>query len=147
MRRPEQRLWDRMRRALAPAGFVLNRVENLIGVGDPDVEVITLDGRYSKIELKAREEPPARPSTPFLGDKHGLTREQRNFLRRWAEHNGNAYVLIGAGIGHACQQVLVHVPPRDPGLVDEINGLSWTRLRAIAQAESWHGIELALRGV
>lgn len=62
-------------------------VENLVGVGTPDVNYV---GGW--IELKVLEKWPVRPSTPVRLPK--LTQEQRIWLaRRWAR-DGQAHLLL-----------------------------------------------------
>lgn len=140
MRLPEHRLWDRFRRNSARLGMLLNRVENLVGVGDPDVETIAVGGVVSKVELKAVETPPKRATTPLLG-RDGLTAEQRNFMIRWTSHGGRGFVLIGVGVGPAAEQHLVS------GVhADEINSWPLVEVRRRALASDWLLINRILRG-
>lgn len=76
MRKSEQKLWDAMKRR-APQGWWLQRVENLMGAGMPDVLVVSPTGRSCWIELKAPTKP-KRPTTPLLGNG-GLRCEQINW--------------------------------------------------------------------
>ena len=138
MRLPEQRLWDRFRRN--SGRLWLNRVENLVGVGDPDVETIAVGGIVSKVELKAKETPPKRATTPLLG-RDGLTVQQRNFMLNWVQHGGRGFVLIGIGIGSSAEQHLlsgVHA--------DEVNNWSLAEIRRRAAASEWPAINRILRG-
>ena len=75
MRLPEQRLWDTMR-GNRPRGFVLERVENIVGDGMPDVYV-TAPAVSVWVELKAPN-PPKREATRVLGDE-GLRQSQKNW--------------------------------------------------------------------
>lgn len=140
MRLKEQRLWDRMKRNVSHPKLFLNRIENRVGVGDPDVEALA-HGVYSKVELKAVDKPPARANTPLLGDE-GLNLSQRNFLYAWAERGGRSFVLIGIGKGPSAEQYLI------PGrLCDSINDMSLAEVQTTALAFTWPRIQQILMGV
>jgi hypothetical protein len=97
MRLKEQRLWDRMRSNLlrhSGGGLQLQRIENMVGNGIPDV----LACRASKVtfmELKVASGIPVRATTSLLGDAEGLNAEQRNWHLDWAKHGGRSWVVIG----------------------------------------------------
>jgi hypothetical protein len=132
VRLPEQLLWDRMRRNLWPAVW-LNRIENLCGVGDPDVEALC-NGHYSKIELKAQLTAPARVDTPLLGGE-GLSIEQRNFMLGWLRHGGRGFVLVGLGKGREAQQFLL-----EGSCAESINAMPVVKLAEFALATDWDNI-------
>lgn len=90
MRLPEQRLWDTMRNN-KPPGIVLERVENVVGVGTPDVYVQAMN-RATWVELKAPNAP-KRESTRVMGDE-GLRQEQKNWHIRASRLGLPTYVLI-----------------------------------------------------
>lgn len=92
MRKPEQRLWDNMRNALG-GKFYLERHENAVGFGRPDVDVM-YRGVTLPVELKARENYPARTTTPILGSAHGLNLNQRNWWLTWYRCGGCGYIII-----------------------------------------------------
>src|SRR4051812_8876007 len=100
MRLKEQRLWDRMR-GHRPPDVRLERVENMLDEGFPDVVVKAPEAVPSMCELKAMLMLPVRVSTPVFGDKEGLTVGQRNWLNDWHKHNGRAVVLASACEGAA----------------------------------------------
>lgn len=129
MRKVEQRLWDRFRSNLGEK-MLLNRIENAIGAGDPDVEALC-NGVFSKIELKARETPPMRAETPLLG-RDGLNPQQRNFLRRWTQYGGRGFILIGIGRGSTVRQFLLHGQ-----LCDRVNEMTLVEIEGHAIARSW----------
>lgn len=129
MRKPEQRLWDRMRNALGTLTR-LERVENVVTVGMPDV-VSCVEGSVVWVELKAVEVFPHRPSTAVLGNK-GLSREQKNWHLDWARWGGRSYVLIGVGSKHLFLISGVHA--------DEINDMPHNELLLHSCAESWPAI-------
>lgn len=93
MRKKEQRLWDRFRAKVTGVG--LNRVENVVQVGFPDVLSVGC-GQVFAVELKAVEKYPARPKTPILG-REGLSQDQKNWHLEWQRHGGLSLLLIGVG--------------------------------------------------
>jgi hypothetical protein len=90
MRKQEQRLWDTMRKN-APPGLHLERVENAVGDGTPDVHYMK-KGSLGWIELKAPKRP-AKETTRLLGDE-GLRISQENWLGVATFFEIPAYVLI-----------------------------------------------------
>jgi hypothetical protein len=128
-----------MKRNLAHPELLLNRIENRVGVGDPDVEALARSV-YSKVELKAVDKAPARPSTPLLGDE-GLNISQRNFLCKWTVRGGRSFILIGIGKGAAAEQILI-----DGRHFDTVNGMTLAELRAEGLAFTWPSIQKILMG-
>lgn len=96
MRKPEQRFWDRTRRVLEQH-LHLERIENVVGVGTPDVWVLSHANRVTPLELKAVQGFPARPLTRVLGPKVGLSRDQRNWHMAWQQAGGQSAILVGVG--------------------------------------------------
>lgn len=96
MRRPEAKFWDRVKRNLKKYPIFLNRVENIVGTGDPDVEALA-NGLCTKIELKAVLNAPKRHDTPLLGDSHGTLQTQRNWHLEWQRYKGRSIFLVGVG--------------------------------------------------
>jgi hypothetical protein len=90
MRLPEQRLWDTMR-ANKPRGFVLERVENIVTDGMPDVYVMA-PAVATWVELKAPN-PPKREATRVLGDE-GLRQSQKNWHIRASRLALPTWILI-----------------------------------------------------
>ena len=94
MRKPEQLLWDAMKQH-TPAALWLQRVENVVGEGMPDVYV-GCSGKW--VELKAAERIPIKSTTPLLG-RGGMRQSQIN----WHLKNASlvdaplSYVLVSAG--------------------------------------------------
>lgn len=141
MRLKEQRLWDRAQKHLACPEIWLRRIENQVSVGDADVEIIRDGGNVAQMELKAVLEVPRRASTPLLGEKNGLTVEQRNFLLRYNRMNGDTFVLIGTGYGPTAAQYLL-----GGWMADEINNMTLSQVREFALASDWNRIRKALIG-
>lgn len=92
MRKPEQKLWDRMRHALKDQIY-LERIENVVNPGRPDVDALW-DGIVLPIELKALENFPQRSGTPVLGTK-GLNQNQLNWWLNWRRWGGSGFIVIG----------------------------------------------------
>lgn len=93
-RLPEQRLWDRLRKAAA-GKLHAERIENLVGVGRPDVDTL-VGGNFVPIELKQVPGWPKRPSTKVLGRK-GLSQEQKNWHLNWRRWGGSSLIVVGVG--------------------------------------------------
>lgn len=108
-RRPEQRLWDRLRKAAA-GKLHTERIENLVGVGRPDVDTL-VDGSFVPIELKQVDGWPVRANTRVLG-KDGLSQVQKNWHLNWQNWGGTSMVVVGVG-----EEVFVFSGER----ADEIN--------------------------
>lgn len=70
------------------------RVENLVGVGTPDVSY-TIAGVAGRIENKFSPRHPVYESTPVLGRKNGLRRSQVIWAYRQLRAGGIVFLLIG----------------------------------------------------
>lgn len=130
MRKTEQRLWDRMRKhaaALAPK-LRLERVENLVGVGMPDVLAIA-SGRVVWLELKSVDAYPAREFSRVLGATKGLSVAQRNWHYEWYAHSGKSFVVVGVGTAD-----VFAIPG---ALADSINFMTHKDLQRQCAADSW----------
>lgn len=123
MRKQEQRLWDRMRRALA-TDLYLERVENVVSAGRPDVDVMW-GGVTMPVELKTVAVWPRRASTPVLSHAK-LNRNQINWWLRWRRWGGVGRILVGVG------GELFAVPGE---FSDHIN--SFTRARLLPYRVTW----------
>lgn len=94
MRKPEQRLWDKLRGACT--GRVrTERIENLVGVGRPDVDTLVA-GSFVPVELKQVDGWPARAATRVLGDA-GLSQVQKNWHLDWRNWGGTSLIVVGVG--------------------------------------------------
>lgn len=94
MRRPEQRLWDRLRKA-AMGKVHTERIENIVGVGRPDVDTLVA-GSFVPVELKQVQGWPKRANTRVLGDK-GLSQVQKNWHLIWRRWGGTSLIVVGVG--------------------------------------------------
>lgn len=122
MRLKEQRLWDRMR-SHRPEDVRLERVENIMVDGFPDVLAKPRDAAPIVCELKAVMMLPAKPTTRVFGDD-GLRVDQRNWLLDWHKYNGRAIIL-----GSACEGAAALHWALPAELADEFNGMTLQQLR------------------
>jgi len=90
MRQKEQKLYDAFRDA-NPGRVWLQRIENLLGSGMPDIHY-SGGGSVGWIELKAPIAP-VRRTTRLLGTD-GLNKDQINWHLYYAQHGGISWVLI-----------------------------------------------------
>lgn len=93
-RRPEQRLWDRLRKVAANR-LHTERIENIVGVGRPDVDTLVA-GSFVPIELKQIDNWPVRSSTKVLG-RNGLSQVQKNWHLIWRRWGGTSLIVVGVG--------------------------------------------------
>lgn len=133
MRNKEQRLWDAMKRNL-PAGLWMQRIENVVGEGMPDVYV-GASGKW--VELKAPSAVPARASTRLLGSE-GLRPSQINWHLKNAacEKSPESFILI-----RTPDQELLLI---SGSLAETVNEMPLSLLRDISRARTWAEIERAL---
>ena len=131
-RKTEQRLWDRMRTNAAKSGHFMRmmRVENLVGVGMPDVLVIR-NGLVTWCELKSVDAPPARSTTRVLGAR-GLSVAQRNWHYDWYMHGGYSIILVGVG-----PTAIFAIPGK---LAAEVNEMTSTELLRRCVASNWYAL-------
>ena len=133
MRKKEQLLWDAMKRNL-PEALWMQRVENLVGDGMPDVYV----GRSGAwVELKAPGRIPVRPQTPLLG-KEGLRQSQINwFLKHTTMAQApEAFILI-----RTVERHLIMVPGNR---ASEVNKMSLKELRSVSLCIDWADVARVL---
>lgn len=139
MRKPEQRLWDAMRKA-CPPDILLDRIENVAGEGTPDLFVKARTAKRSCwIELKVTTRP-KRPTTQMLGDAKGLNVDQRN----WHDIRANAFAVPTF--------VLVRDDSLQLYLVSgqralSINGMTQHELAQHSLASSWGAVWTVLRSL
>jgi len=93
MRKPEQRLWDAMRRNIGPQ-VLMKRVENYLEAGMPDTIALSR-GHVTWIETKVGHWP-ARATTRIQWN-HPLQIEQCNFHLDWRQQDGHSIIVAGIG--------------------------------------------------
>lgn len=135
MREREQLFWDRIRMRLGPV-LRLERQENLVSVGDPDV-ICTAQGNWvTRLELKAKAGFPVRARTPVLGKADGLSVAQRNWHLEHNKAGGISYVLIAVG-SHEFFTI-------DGALHDEVNSFTKAELYEHTMASNWRALHALL---
>lgn len=135
MRLPEQRFWDRTRARLAQ-DFRLERIENMLGAGMPDVLCTAREtGRTVFIELKAVTELPRRMSSKVLG-RAGLNQDQKNWHMDFCRARGTAYILVGIG---PYRQFLI-----EGKHADAVNDWIMLDIEANSVAREWQDIKTCL---
>jgi hypothetical protein len=87
-------LWDRLRKAAAGRVYT-ERIENLVGVGRPDVDTL-VKGSFIPIELKYVAQWPTRTTSKVLG-KDGLSQAQKNWHLNWRNWGGISLIVVGVG--------------------------------------------------
>jgi hypothetical protein len=135
MRKPEQRVWDSMRRS-RPADVLIERVENQLIAGMPDVHYVCRNGA-GWIELKAAVVP-VRPTTPLLG-KGGLSQEQINWHIKYSQFGGVSFVLVRYDVGGI---FLV-----DGRKAPVLNDMPLMEMADHTLANSWGGVFNVLKGL
>lgn len=128
MRKKEQLLWDALKRN-APESLWLQRVENVVGEGMPDVYVGS-SGKW--IELKSPGKVPVRKTTPLLGTQEGLRISQVN----WHIKNASiptakeSFILI-----RTVSKELLLLPGRIASVVNasSLNGLRMAKLNVTSE--------------
>lgn len=137
MRMKEQRLWDTMRRK-KPCGFgKLERVENGVGSGMPDVYCVPAHGTDECwVELKAPIAPKRR-QTRVLGGE-GLNPAQVNWHLEHAGLGARSFILIRDNLGRLW---LI-----DGNMAHEANEMDAAALNENAIARDWPTIFKALGG-
>jgi len=131
MRLAEQKLWDCFREH-ADRRLVLQRVENLVGDGMPDIYVL---GTGAWVEMKSAAVP-KRSTTPLMGESGGLRQSQKNWITVAVRKGRPVYVLIRDDSG-----TLYFI---DGSYADEMNLMSALALSVISLASTWDGINAIL---
>lgn len=88
----EQTAYQRFRKYVIRHPDRIDRMENLIAAGTPDVNVC-MEGVESWIEIKQPTEP-KRADTPLFGSSHRLSQDQMNWIKRQVSAKGRVFVLI-----------------------------------------------------
>lgn len=134
MRLKEQKLWDGWR-TKRPKDFWLERIENMVSEGIPDVRVAWRPGGHTFVELKAPIAP-KREATPLMKND-GLRISQINWHIKTHSLGGRSWVLIRDDRGR-----VLFVPGR---LAAEMNQMSYGDLLAESYAHDLHQVYEVLR--
>lgn len=71
----------------------IERMENVVGLGWPDVNCCFAPGIEVWIEIKSPKEP-KRAKTPLFGSNHPLSQEQKNWFLSQRQAGGKAFIYI-----------------------------------------------------
>lgn len=132
----EKNAYSTFRSKIMQRGDRIDRVENPIVPGMPDVSVCLrsaredgkIVGKEFWLEMKAPEEP-MRPTTPLFGSAHPVLQSQANWFQSQIQAGGHAFFYIDTDK----RRLLI------PGkFCDVINSLTVTELENIA---SWKSIK------
>lgn len=130
-RKPEQQLWDRIRRNIGPQ-VLMKRVENYLEAGWPDTITLAF-GHVTWLETKVGHWP-KRPTTRIQWN-HPLQIEQCNFHLDWGQHEGRSLIIAGI------EGTIFMIPGNR---ADDFN--SMTRYRIQSYECDWRHLGKYLRG-
>ena len=130
MRKAEQKVWDAMRRAAPPKAW-LQRVENLVADGMPDVYCAG-GRREAWVELKAAKLP--KRSTTRLQMGEGIRQSQVNWHLKAATKGVQSFILIRVE-ERKSEPLLI-----GGWLADRINDFTYDEARGAALAIGWPAI-------
>lgn len=137
MRLPEQQLWDRMRRATSKVTIRLERIENVVSEGIPDVLSLAA-GVVTFCELKQVAAPPKRPTTRLIPSGKGLRQSQLNWHLEWHRHGGRSLIIVGLGVNK------IYCFPGSAA--DLVNGMTQSQMEFCSVARNWNQVEEYLKG-
>lgn len=127
----EQSFWA-TRRKILPRGDYC-RIESPITPGYPDVE-FCVGGIHGHLELKYRQVPPIRNSTPVFPDAKGLRKNQIAWITNRLWHGGRVFVFAGVGRTTLLIRMTPDLAQRFNTLgIDELLNLGQIRTRSIAE--------------
>jgi hypothetical protein len=117
----EKKAYNRFRLLFKGRRFRMTRVENVVAVGMPDVN-LCINGHEHWIEIKAPTEP-KRKSTPLFGSNHRVEKEQANWMLDQLRNGGNGWFLIATDK----RFIILH-----GSLHDEVNSMTVPELMTVA---------------
>ena len=126
--KPEQRGYQWLRKHITPPSRV-DRIENLMVLGMPDVNIKLVNCPEFWVEIKAPNEP-VRTTTPLIGGRnHGVSQDQKNWFLRQHKARGHAFFLLCTNK----RTLLV------PGLyADELNSMTLAQVRQVSRIDLFH---------
>ena len=89
----EKNDWKILKHNLPQGYDRLERIENIVGVGTPDVNYC-IDGREGWIEMKSPIEKSNPNSKLFTGRNHKLLQTQKNWFLQQKNAGGKGFILI-----------------------------------------------------
>jgi hypothetical protein len=88
----EKTSYSTLRKAIMQPRDRIDRIENVVGTGMPDVNLV-LSGVELWIEIKSPMEP-KKDNTTLFGSNHPLSQDQMNWFKRQMRAGGKAFVYI-----------------------------------------------------
>lgn len=117
-------------------GDRVDRIENVISSGMPDLNGCLVGGNEFWIETKAPTEP-KRATTPLFGSNHKLSQDQLNWFMRQVKAGGRCFVYIETDT----RRLLVHGSHADKintATMDELLKVcSWQSVKPTRNKEKW----------
>jgi len=138
----ERTAYRTLRLNLPQLGDRLDRVENLLVPGTPDINFCA-DGVESWIELKTPIEP-LRANTPLFGSNHRVSQNQQNWFWRQRYARGRCYFLLATNkrwilLGGQFADEINEMP-----LDKIIENALWCASRPIKEKEKWAALRMEL---
>lgn len=121
----EKNTYDAFRKGIAIPRDRIDRIENIVGVGNPDVNCVLIGGPEIWIEIKSPKEP-KRKTTVLFNSNHKLSQDQMNWFHRQHRAGGKGFVMVDTDK----RRIMVR-----GALADSINSLTVDELIGIA---CWH---------
>lgn len=138
----EVRDYRRLRKKLLQQDDRIDRIENLVVDGMPDINYCSL-GYECWIELKSPTEP-KNIKTSLFGSNHKISQCQKNWMLRQIKARGRAYFMISTDkrwmlIGGAFADFI-----NDMTVQNIIDNSIWCTTKPIKDKERWHQLREAL---
>lgn len=125
-----------MRRAIDKKTVRLERIENIVADGIPDVLSIA-NGFTTFCELKQVAASPVRATTRLIPSGKGLRLSQRNWHMECFRHGGRSLIIVGVGVNK--------VYCLDGGFYDSVNTMTEAQMKRNAMATDWKTLEKKLK--
>lgn len=145
----ESNAWKTLRKEAFKPGDRVDRIENAVGAGFPDVNGClrtSIGGAFGSefwIEIKAPKEP-KRASTPLFGSNHKLSAEQKNWFLRQLKAGGRAFIYIET----ETKRMLLHGAcaerVNDMTVQQLLDAAVWKTTKPTRNKEVWDGLRHAI---
>lgn len=132
-----------LKRNMPHAQDRLDRIENVVVVGMPDVNFCS-GGVESWIELKSPKEP-ARSTTPLFGSNHKLSQDQINWLLRQRQAGGRCFVLVATDKRWMLLNGALADAINRMTVTELIDNALWHTNKPVKDKEQWNSLRKMLR--
>jgi hypothetical protein len=121
----------------------IDRVENRLLAGMPDINACLAGGVDVWIEMKSPKEP-KRMSTPLFGSNHKISQDQKNWFKRHLDSGGKGFYLI-----YTDKRIIVlnaHFSDtiNEMSLEQIIDNSSFSTLKPVRDKKQWNLLREAL---